>query len=114
MAVPRYASSRIEPRLAPWLALAAAVENDSVVQPIGTVLPELDHQRLEPIARPVGGARNRSDRKLCHVEGDRLLEGHTAFERGRLLARPGPDLGKPRAGGEIGIRLGISHALDRP
>src|SRR5579862_1830563 len=102
MAISRYATSRIKPRLAPWLPFAAAAKHDAVIQPIGPVLPELDGQRLEPIARPVGRARDRPHRKLGHGKRDRLLEGRPAFERGRLLARPGADLSEPRAGREIG------------
>src|SRR5215510_1088277 len=106
-------NSRIEPRLAPRRAERVADEFDPVVQAERPVLPELDGQRLEAVAGPIWRPRNRSDRELGGIERDRLLEGVPALERRRLLAGPGADLGEARAGGEIGVGLGILYPLHR-
>src|SRR6266446_10327901 len=109
-----HASSRVKPRLAPGCAWRAAAELDPVVQPVGPILPELNGHGDETIACPVGRARYGPDRELGHVERDRLLEGHAAFERRRLLAGPGADLGEPGAGREIGVGRRVLDPLDRP
>ena len=102
-----HASSRVEPRLAPRCASVLAAELDAVVQPVGPILPEFHRQRQQTIARPVRRPWNRSNGEFRRRERDRLLEGEAAFERRRLLARPGADLRQARTGGEISISLGI-------
>src|SRR5260370_21868755 len=89
---------RIKPRLAPRRAGCVAGELDPVMQAERPVLPELHDQGLQAVAGPIRRSWDRSDRKFRRGQRDRLLEGVTAFERRRLLARPGADLGEARAG----------------
>src|SRR5580700_11748053 len=108
-----YGVSGIKPGLAPGLAGSAAAELDPIVQPIGPILPEFDGERQQAEARPVRRPRNCANREFRHVDRDRLLEGHPAFERSRLPAGPGADLGEARAGGEIRVGDVVLHALER-
>ena len=48
-------ASRIETGLGPRRLRVGAPEHDSVMQPEGTVLPELDLERDQPIAAPISG-----------------------------------------------------------
>src|SRR4029079_12757063 len=89
--------SRIEPFLAPRRRRARTGEGDAVVQPERPLLPELDLLRDDAEARPVRRPRHRGYAEFRRVEGHRLLERHTAFQRRRLLARPGADLRHARA-----------------
>src|SRR5262245_53369561 len=95
--------SWIDPHLAPWRARRAAAEFNAVVQTIRSILPEFDDRRNEAITNPIGRTWNRSNRELRHRRRDRLLECHAAFERRRLLARPGADLREARPGREVGV-----------
>ena len=54
-------------------------------------------------------ARHFPDDVLGGDLGDRLFEGKTAFQRLRLLAGPGSDLGLFRPGREIGVGLRFAH-----
>src|SRR5215471_7347245 len=110
----RRSLSRIKPRLGPRAARSVAPKLDAVVQAEWTVVPELDCVRHHPIAAPEGRPRNRADDVFRGVAGDRLFEGKPAFERRRLAARPGTDLGKPRSGRVIGVRFRVGDRLDRP
>src|SRR6266851_10052916 len=65
---------RIKPRLAPRRALRVTREFDPVMQPERPVLPELDLERLQPVAGPIRRSWNRSNREFRRREGDRLLE----------------------------------------
>ena len=78
------------------------------------VVPELDRDRHDAIAGPVRRARYGADDVFGGVDGNRFLEGEPAFQRARLLARPGADLRTLRAGREIGVGLLGRDALDRP
>ena len=100
--------------LGPRLAQRRAAELDAVVQAERPVVPELDRDRHDAVAGPVRRARHGAERVFRRVERDRLLEGEPAFQRARLLARPGADLRALRAGREIGVGLLRRHALDRP
>src|SRR5262245_21223271 len=93
----------IEPRLAPRRARRAAAEFDTIMQSMRSILPELHHKRNKSVAHPVGWPGNRSNRKPRHRGGDRFLECHAAFERSRLLARPGTDLRKSRPRRKISV-----------
>src|SRR6185437_13816223 len=93
----------------PWLIRRRAAEFDTVMQSERTIVPE-----LEPLRRDAPAAQTRrtgdfADDVPCREFGDCLLEGEPAFQRLRLLARPGADLGLPGAGGEIGVGLRITH-----
>src|SRR5262249_17640700 len=110
----RRSLSRIKPRLGPRAARSIAPKLDAVVQSEWTVVPELDCVRHYPIAAPEGRPRNRAYDVFRGIAGDRLFEGKPAFQRRRLAARPGTDLGKPRPGRVIGIGLRVGDRLDRP
>src|SRR3954447_1802681 len=103
---------RIQPRLLP--ALAASRELDPVVKPEGPVLPELERDRNNAEAGPVGRARHLADRVLRGIEGYRLFEGEAALERARLLARPGADAAIARTTREIGVSLVVADPGHRP
>src|SRR5262245_6123389 len=87
---------RVEPGRVPWCARRLATEFDPVVQPVRPVVPELDDERQQTIAGPLRRPWNGPQREPGGVERDRLLQGVAAFERRRLRARPGADLGEPR------------------
>ena len=84
--------------------LAGPSENDPVVQAKLPVLPELDFDRLQAVAAPVGGPGHLAVGELVRVVGDRLLQFGARFERSRLLAGPGADAAFARPAGEIGVR----------
>src|SRR5262249_54192777 len=108
-----HASSRIEPRLAPRRARRLAGELDPVVQAERAVLPKLDRERRQAVAGPIRWSRYGPDGELGGGQRDRLFQRVATLEWRRLLAGPGADLGKARAGGEIGIGLGIANPRDR-
>src|SRR5450432_1908115 len=99
----------IESHFGPWLIRRSAAEFDAVVQAERAVVPEFEPDRRDAPAAPAGRARHLAQKVLGGVGRDRLLEGKTAFQRLRLLAGPGPDLGLLRAGGEISVGLGPGH-----
>src|SRR5215467_12477204 len=107
------ASSRIEARLAPRCVRVIAFEHDAIVEAEWPLLPELDGDWHNPEARPVKWPRNLADGVFRCIYGDRLFKGDSAFQRSRLLARPGPDLRLFGTGGEIGIGLGVGNTFDR-
>ena len=76
-------------------------EGDAVVQPKRPLLPELDLLRDDAVTRPVRRPRHRADRRISRYSAHRLLEREAAFERSRLVARPGADLRHARARREI-------------
>src|SRR3974390_686197 len=105
-------SSWIESRLAPRPTQIVALEFDAVVQAERPLLPELNREWHDAVARPVERPRNVGERVFGGVDRNRLLEGEAAFQRRRLLARPGADLRLLRSAGEIGIGLGVGDPLD--
>src|SRR5947209_5653336 len=84
--------SRVHAHLGPRLTERGAAELDAVVQAERTVVPELHRDRHDAVAGPVRRARHGAKRVFRRIERDRLLEGKPAFQRTRLLARPGADL----------------------
>src|SRR6185437_13166842 len=84
--------SRIKPRLVPGCAETVAPEHNTVVQAERALLPELDRDRHDPVAGPIGRTRDFADGIFRRIDGDRLFEGEAALQRRGLLARPGPDL----------------------
>src|SRR5262249_42139974 len=108
-----HASSRIEPRLAPRRARRLAGALDPVGEAERAVLPKLDRERRQAVAGPIRWSRYGPDGELGGEQRDRLFERVATLEWRRLLAGPGADLGKARAGGEIGIGLGIADPRDR-
>jgi hypothetical protein len=58
------------------------------------------------------GSRDVADGVLRGIERDRLLEGEAAFQRCRLLARPGANLRLLGAGGEVGVGLSFGDTID--
>src|SRR3954469_457217 len=97
--------SHLGPRLERWIA----AEFDAVVQAERTVVPEFEADRLNAPAAPAFRARHRADDVLGGDQRDRLLEGKPAFQRLRLLAGPGADLGLFRPRGEIGVGFRRRH-----
>src|SRR5271166_5572178 len=94
-----------------------ALELKPLVQSRRAVAPELDLDRLQAIAPPVVGPRDRGACKPPFVGHDRRFQSGARLERPRLLARPGADLAPPRPGGEIGVALGagqLGHRAPEP
>ena len=87
-------------------------EQPALVQAVGPVGPEFDPVGDEAIAPPIG----RPGDFLAFELADQLLvarlERSAAFERARLVRRPGADPGVARAAGEIGVGLGGVGRLD--
>src|SRR4051812_36868779 len=102
-------SSGIQPRLGPRLVRRVAAEFDAVVQSEWAIVPEFELRRRDAPAAPTRWSRHLADNMLGGDLGDRLFERETAFQRLRLLAGPGADLGLLRSGGEIGVRLRFAH-----
>src|SRR5262245_26066304 len=105
--------SWIEARLEPRRARLAAREGHAIMQPERPILPELDRNWHDAIAAPVGRPRHWADGVLCGYECHRFFEGKAAFQRRRLVARPGADLRAARARRKVGIGLGVAHARGR-
>ena len=99
----------IETHFPPAVALAG--EDHAVVQAEGLVLPELDRDRRDAEARPVGRARHVADGIFGRVDRHRLFQREAAFQRARLLARPGADAAVAGAALEIGVRLGVADRV---
>src|SRR5262249_39563878 len=108
------ASSRIKPRLAPRAPWVIALELHAIMETEWPLLPELDGNWHNPIAGPVGRPRNVTDGVFRGIYGHRLLERESAFQRGRLLAGPGADLGLLGSGGEVGSRLVLGDVITGP
>src|SRR4051794_2252071 len=102
--------SRVEARRGP--AFARAGEDQPVMQAERPILPELDGDRCDTVAGPVGRAGHLADGVLRRVEGDRLLEGEAALERARLLARPGADAAVAGSALEVRVGLRLAHPRD--
>ena len=79
----------------------------------GLLLPELDALRHDAAAGPEGRARHGAERIAQGHPGAGLLEFVIALHGPRLLRSPGADLAQARPGGEVGVGLGVGHALDR-
>ena len=75
-------------------------------------LPELDRERHDPVSGPIGRPRHIAERVFRGINRNGLLEGEATFERRRLLARPGADLGLLGARGKISIGLGIGDPFN--
>ena len=84
---------------------ASRAKDDAVVQAEGARLPELDLDRREAEARPVGRPGNLADGEFRRERGDRLLQREARFQRTRLLACPRADAAAARARGKIGVGL---------
>ena len=110
----RTALSRIEAGLGPRRLRVGAAEHDAVVQPEGTVLPELDFERDQPIAAPIRRPRNRAVAEVLGQALDFSLERGARGERPRLARGARADAALATAGGEIGVGLGGRRRLDRP
>src|SRR5271170_96619 len=104
---------RIKQPLFPRRSWVEPLELKPLVQSRGTVAPELDLDRLEPIATPVVGPRDRAAVEPPFVRLDRRLQSGARGKRPRLLARPGANLAPPWPGGEIGVALGAGQFGDR-
>ena len=92
-------SSRIEPRLAPRRADArrGGTRCGRAGGTAGPARTRSPAARRDSRTSTAAAARCRCA-IFGGVERDRLLEGEAAFERRRLLARPGADLRQPRRG----------------
>src|SRR4029450_6035379 len=76
-----------------------------VVQAERAVLPALDQHGFQTEARPMRRPRPLADDMPGGVLGDALLQGEPAFQRPRLVRRPGTDLAAAVAAGGIGGSL---------
>src|SRR5260370_18789862 len=108
------ASSGIKPRLGPRLIRSGAAEFDAVVQAERAVVPEFELGGRNAPTAPAGRARHVADDMFCRDLRDRLLKGKTAFQRLRLLAGPGADLGLFWASSKIGIGCPVRDLRHRP
>src|SRR3954468_13191194 len=90
--------SRIHAHFGPRLAQARPSELDAIVEAEGPVVPELHRDRHDAVAGPVRRGGHGATCVFRRVDRNRLLEGEPAFQRTRLLARPGADLRTLRAG----------------
>src|SRR5262249_45083907 len=107
-------ASGIERARCPGLARRGPAVFQPVVQAERAVLPELDQQRLHAEARPVGRPRHLADHILGGHRRDALFQRKAAFQRSRLVGRPGADLAAARSRCEVGVGL-LRHDLrDRP
>ena len=79
----------IEPRAPPSRPLAG--EENPVVQAKRAIVPELDRDGRDPESGPIWRARHLADQKPGGLRCNRFFEREAAFERARLLARPGTD-----------------------
>jgi cytochrome c553 len=97
---------RVEPGLGPRLLWRGAPEHDPVVQPERTAPPELDLERNQPIASPIGRAGYRAITKGLGEALYFRFEGGAAGERPRLKRGASADAALAMAGGKIGVGLG--------
>src|SRR5438105_3772721 len=93
-------------------ALARARVTGTVVQPVISVLPELDRVRPEPEAAPVRRTRHLAPFVLALELRVAALELFAALERMALLRGPRRKLTPPRARGEVRGRFGLRDPLD--
>src|ERR1700738_3096847 len=105
----RLSVSRIKPRFGPGLIRRLAAEFNAIVQSKGPIVPEFETYWCDPPPAPPRRPRHLADEVIGGDLGNRLLERESAFQRLRLLAGPGADLGLLRPGGEIGVGLGVAH-----
>src|SRR4029077_3712828 len=114
-ASPGYCSktSRIEPSLAPGPIERFATELEPVMPPERPLLPELDPKRPQAIASPVRRSWDGSQGESRGVVRDRLLERVAAFERCRLFAGPGADLGQARTRREVSVLFRVFDSFHR-
>ena len=106
-------ASRIEAGLGPRIARRGAAEHDAVMQPEGAGPPELDLGRNQPVAAPIGRARDVARAERLGQALDLGFENGAARERPRLLRGASADAAGRMARGEIGIGLGVGRGLDR-
>ena len=78
------------------------------------VVPEFDADGANAEPGPVGRARNIADRIFGGIFGDGLLQRETAFQRPRLLRRPGADAASAWTRRVIGVRFRIGDDLHLP
>src|SRR5207244_6153162 len=105
---------RIEPHFAPGLVGPLAAEFDAVVQAERAVVPELEPLWRNAPAAPARRPRHLADDVLGGDQRDRLLERKAAFQRLRLLAGPGADLGLFWPGDKILVRFLVGHRRHGP
>src|SRR6478672_8588614 len=79
---------------------------NTIVQPAGPALPELEHHRAQQPSAPIRRARDLLDvRKRLLELGHTILERRAVGKNLRLRRRPRPDLRRPRPRGEVRIAL---------
>ncbi len=93
----------------PGLIRGRAAEFDTVVQAERAVVPEFEPQRGDAPAAPARRPRHLADEIFGAEFRNRLFEGKAAFQRLRLLAGPGPDLGLFRPGREISVGFSLGY-----
>src|SRR4029079_14013959 len=87
--------------------------DETIMQAERAVAPELDLERADAKAAPIGRTRHLAQRVLRGVFRDLLLERPARFHCARLRRRPATDLGFLRPRREIGIRLRRARLLHR-
>ena len=88
---------------------------EAVVEAARAALPELEHVGDAAATRPsaAGGAR-RTSANRSSTAATQALELGAVGDHLALRRRPRADLARPRAGGEVGVALGVVEPLDVP
>src|SRR5690606_20152474 len=85
---------------------------EAVVEPTRATLPELEPVRDDAEAAPERGARRVGAGEAGLHLGEPGVEGGAVGERAALGGGPGAEAAARRAAGEVGVGLGVGHALD--
>src|SRR3546814_12051378 len=108
----RPACSRVEQTFRP--APGGAGEQPPLVEAMGAVVPELDHVRHNPIARPVRWPGHGLAFEPLSLPLEPALEQRAGRKRAPLVRRPCAPLPIPRPPGAISLRLLRPAGLPAP
>src|SRR5690606_21972459 len=92
-------------------AFGRALIEEAVVQAILTVVPKLDGRGHHPKAAPKRWAGHGTPRELAVEFGHALFELLPGRDGRALPARAGAELTAARPAREVGVGLGVAHAL---